>query len=376
MTVIRVKLINTLMGNESRVKEIIYSPDGRRLASVGLKTVNIWDVKTGACLLNLDEHQEEVTSVVYSPDGRSLASAGYNTVKIWDAESGTCLRTLTGHRGTVISVVYSSDGQNLACGSFTSETLSGRGDSYIQIWGVKSGVCLRTLSGPNAGVRRILEGKAVAYTPDGKRVAISIDKTIKIWDVETGACLKTLNGHDAGVRAVAYSPDGKIFASGSGDKTIKIWEAESGACLSTLNEHKDGVTSVAFSPDGKSLASGSDDNTIKIWEVDEPGEQQYQKELARSTDNMGTSELLHKIASGAKQLQLVQVEEQSITQLQQLKRTGQLDQNDLTRTEQLSSSTSYVDLKIGEPDINLYHFGIGFGGGQPELLELKCGDLD
>ncbi len=324
--ILGVKLKNTLIGHEANIKEIIYSPDGRRLASVGDNTIKIWDVNSGTCLKTMEELKDKVTSIAYSPDGKGLASAGYNTVRIWDAESGACLKTLSGHRGTVLSVVYTPDGRSLACGSFDSGTLCRKVDSFIQIWDVNSGACLRTLSGPNARVIRTLEGKAVAYSPDGKRVVISIDKTIKIWDVETGACLRTLSGHNAPVRAVAYSPDEKSLASGSDDRTIKIWDVESGACLRTLDEHKDGVTSVAYSPDGKSIASGSDDQTIKIWEVDEPGKWQYQNELAQSTDNMRTVELLQKIASGANHLQLVEVEEQS----------------------------------------NQLHFGIGFGGGKIE----------
>src|SRR5205085_264822 len=67
----------------------------------------------------------------------------------------------------------------------------------------------------------------------------------------------TLTGHKGHVRSVAFSPDGKMLASGSDDETIKLWELPSGRELLTLAGHKDYIRSVAFSPNGKILARNS-----------------------------------------------------------------------------------------------------------------------
>ena len=68
---------------------------------------------------------------------------------------------------------------------------------------------------------------------------------------------RTLIGHSSGVLSVAFSPNGRMVASGSADETVKLWNTQTGALLKTLTGHDDNVTSVAFSPGGQVVVSGS-----------------------------------------------------------------------------------------------------------------------
>jgi len=248
-------LDKTLTGHSDSVQSVVYSPDGRYLASgSGDKNIKIWEVATGKQLRTLTGHSDTVSSVLYSPDGRYLASGSNDkNIKIWEVATGKQLRTLTGHYGEVYSVIYSPDGRYLASGSW---------DKNIKIWEVATGKQLRTLTGHSSPVL------SVVYSPDGRYLASGNgDKNIKIWEVATGKQLRTLTGHSGSVWSVVYSPDGRYLASGNGDKTTKIWEVATGKKLRTLTGHSNVVWSVVYSPDGRYLASGSWDKTTKIWEV-------------------------------------------------------------------------------------------------------------
>lgn len=115
---------------------------------------------------------------------------------------------------------------------------------------------------------------AVAVSPDGKTYATgSFDKTVKLWNAADGKELRTLggaSGHTNLVLAVAFHPKEPVLASASSDNTVKFWDvkADKPADAPVRNlAHPQLVNAIAFSPDGSKLASGGQDGQLRIWDV-------------------------------------------------------------------------------------------------------------
>ena len=125
---------------------------------------------------------------------------------------------------------------------------------------------------------------SIAWSPDGRCFAtIDCNDTIRLWVPATGTCTQTLTGHTGEVVSIAWSPDGRCFASGSWYETIRLWNPATGTCTRTLSGHNGPVENIAWSPDGRCLASSGDDK-IRLWN---PTTGAYIRTLTGHTDLVG-----------------------------------------------------------------------------------------
>jgi WD40 repeat protein len=77
----------------------------------------------------------------------------------------------------------------------------------------------------------------------------------------------TLSGHTGPVRALAYSPDGRLLASGGADRTVRIWDMAERRERDSPFLHANAVIGLAFAPDGNVVASIGLDRQLRLWDV-------------------------------------------------------------------------------------------------------------
>jgi serine/threonine protein kinase len=141
---------------------------------------------------------------------------------------------------------------------------------------------------------------AVAWSPDGKRIASgSGDHTVQVWNTADGSQSYAYTGHSDRVNAVAWSPDGKRIASGSGDHTVQVWNAADGSQPYTYTGHSSSVNTVAWSPDGKRIASGSGDHTVQVWNAADGSQSYTYKGHSSIVNTVAWSPDSKRIASGS-----------------------------------------------------------------------------
>jgi WD40 repeat protein len=113
--------------------------------------------------------------------------------------------------------------------------------------------------------------ESVAFSFDGKMFASGgWDNRILVYGADTpnfGQKLFTLEGHYAGISCVAFSRDGKMLASASRDFSVKIWDLSNGSLITTLSQHTDVVNRVYFDQAGKNVLTCSNDGTIQILDI-------------------------------------------------------------------------------------------------------------
>ena len=193
-----------------------YSPDGRKLAAGGSHDgddgfVTLWDTESRIGS-NIVGHESPVTAVAFSPDGKTIASASLDgIVQLWDLAAGKERFRLSGQRVSFFSTLgFSFTGNRL---------ITAHQDRTIRLWDSRTGGEVGRI-GPHQG--KIL---CFALSPDDRLLAVADNEgNVLLREVTTGRVVTRLVGHQGPVWCLAFSPDGQSLATGGKDKTIRLWD--------------------------------------------------------------------------------------------------------------------------------------------------------
>jgi len=247
-----------------QVRALAFSPDGRTLAvALGVPgragAVALVDFETGAAA-TLVETKDEMLAAAISPDGKLLAAGGTDAVvRVWSLADRQLVATLKEHSDWISGLSFSPDSKLLATGS---------ADKTVRLW--DTATWKQTLQLPQTLTEAVT---GVAFAPEGDMLAFTVngseERAIRLWRPGNANAPALTRPFDMGTclpLAVTFEPQpshSRMLVACT-DKTVRV-VGPGGNVLNTLSGHSDWVYAVAASPDGQRFASGSGDGSVKVW---------------------------------------------------------------------------------------------------------------
>jgi len=234
------------------VQALAFSADERRLAVSGADGVSVLAFPDGT----LERRLEKQALGVLGPDGQHLATLSHlgearAQLALWDGDTGALLRTVPALDKRPTTLAFAGTGLFLFVG--------GTGP-------------IHRLCVPDATVDGVQAGHQIGVTclvPSPNPAILGstgLDGTLRFWAVVGGAEVNTVQLEAPGALQLAFAPDGRSVAV-SIDHAVLWLSAPDGVPKRRFELPVKGVHGVSFSPDGRRLACAASDGRVRVWEL-------------------------------------------------------------------------------------------------------------
>ena len=248
---------------------MVFSSDGTLLVTANwdgfIRVYDVRDPRKPREKTRLDGHDGQVQAVQLTKDGRTLVSGRQGR---HDPLLGPCRRRH--HPGPHRRGPHRSRAQPRAERGGHRHRLRVLG-RLGQLLELATGAHLGTVD-PSSRARTS-SSDSVAFSPDGRMMATGADNgEVRLWDVtdpRKPSLLSSATDHVFSVHTLAFSPDGRFLASGGGDKSTRLWDVRDQKLdvAAALRGHTDTLWSLAFSSDSRYLVSTSTDTAVRLLDV-------------------------------------------------------------------------------------------------------------
>lgn len=242
--------------HSSRVRTLVFSPDGSSLVSIGSdQTIRSWDLKKQAQSLIGSVNKRQEATAVFSPDGKQIVTSGYVLphMQIWNASFRASESLMESPPANIDMAELSPCGQYVATSAYDEE-------KTLRIHNTMDASEFVLMAGRDKVLNMV-------FSPDGKRLAsASEDGTIRLWDTSTGVDIVISRSELDVVTVLEFSPDGKHLASGNKKGEVRIWSAVTGHLQSTFKHQGEHIGGITFSVDGKRIVVVSR-KSLDVWDT-------------------------------------------------------------------------------------------------------------
>jgi serine/threonine protein kinase/WD40 repeat protein len=291
------------------VYSFAFSPDGRTLLCGGEGAVSFWLAdslhfirslrQTGGAHSSWPPAWEQakgglpIFSVSFSGDGRLFSASSRGAIQLGDPSSGEWLRGFPGgdkamfappDRHRLLAVLGAPPEQFAWLDPASARPLTNWPGSAYGFALSPDGRFLASFERPLLRVSDLLTGNQIAnfkpdgyvmdlaFSPDSRTLGLCLmnEGAVELWNLEPWEQRGRLARHQGRIQCMAFSPDGRLAATGGADRTVRLWDLAERRELRRLRGHRATVRAVLFSPDSQRLVSGGLDGMVRVWEVSPP----------------------------------------------------------------------------------------------------------